>query len=157
MQTVRQLKMKIRNTELYSPWQNRCETTIGLLKKRWKQTIARKNAHQRIWDYALVYDADILLRTTRKEGDCTGYEKVTGDTPAISEWYDFSFYNHVWYWDTPSDNASATKIGRWLVVSHSIGSGLCYWMLRENGHVLSCTTVQHMNCLDMSVADIQAK
>ena len=24
MQTVRQLKMKIRNTEPYSPWQNRC-------------------------------------------------------------------------------------------------------------------------------------
>ena len=33
MQTVRQLKMETHNTEPYSPWQNRCETTIGLLKK----------------------------------------------------------------------------------------------------------------------------
>ena len=83
MKTVRQLKMKIRNTEPYSPWQNRCETTIGLLKKRWKQTIARNNVHQRIWDYSLVYDVEILSRTTRKEGDRTGYEKFTGDMPDI--------------------------------------------------------------------------
>ena len=46
MQTVRQLKMNIRNTEPYSPLQNRCETTIGILKKIRKQTIARKNVHQ---------------------------------------------------------------------------------------------------------------
>ena len=92
MQTVQQLKMKIRNTEPYSPWQNCCETTIGLLKKRWKKTTAWKNVYQRMWDYALVYDAEILSRTTRKEGDCTGYEKVTGD---ISEWCDLSFYDHV--------------------------------------------------------------
>ena len=118
MKTVRQLKMKICNTEPYSPWQNRCETAIGLLKKRWKQTTSSKNVHQRIWDYALVYDAEILSQTTRKEGDCTVYEKVTGDTPDISEWCDFSFYDHVWYWDTPSDNTSSAKIGWWLGVSH---------------------------------------
>ena len=64
MQTVQQLKLMIRNTEPYSPWQNRCETTIGLLKKRWKQTIARKNLYRRFWEYALVYDADILSITT---------------------------------------------------------------------------------------------
>jgi hypothetical protein len=42
MKSVRWLKMRIRNSEPYSPWQNRCETTIGLLKKQWKQTIAQK-------------------------------------------------------------------------------------------------------------------
>ena len=83
MKTVRQLKMKIRNTEPYSPWQNRCDMTIGILKKRWKQTIARKNVNQQIWDYALVYEADILSLTMQKEGDRTGYDKVTGDTPDI--------------------------------------------------------------------------
>jgi hypothetical protein len=45
MKTVRWLKMRIRNTEPYSPWQNRAENSIGLLKKRWKQMIARKNVH----------------------------------------------------------------------------------------------------------------
>ena len=83
MQTVRQLKMEICNTEPYSPWYNHCETTIGILKKRWKQTIAHKNVHRQIRDYALVYDVEILSLPTRKEGDRTGYEKITGDTPDI--------------------------------------------------------------------------
>ena len=78
--------MKICKTEPYSPWQNHCKTTIGLLKKRRKQTISRKNLYQQIWEYALVYDAEILSQTTRKGVDRTGYEKVTGDTPEISVW-----------------------------------------------------------------------
>ena len=66
-----------------------------------------------------------------------------------SEWCDFSFYDHVHDWDTPSDNASAAKIVRWLGVSYRIVSMLCYWILREKCHVLSRTTVLHMTCLDM--------
>jgi hypothetical protein len=31
----------------------------------------------------------------------TGVEEITGDTPDISEWLDFDFYNLVWYWDAP--------------------------------------------------------
>ena len=123
--------MMIRNTEPYSPWQNRCETTISILKKRWKQTLARKNVHSRIWEYALVYNAEILSRTTQKEGDRTGYEKVTGDTPNISEWCDFIFYDHVWYCDTRSNNTPSENIGLWIGVSHSIGSRLCYWILQK--------------------------
>jgi hypothetical protein len=29
----------------------------------------------------------------------TGYEKITGNTPDISEWLDFDFYDMVWYYD----------------------------------------------------------
>jgi hypothetical protein len=157
MKTVCWLKMRIRNTEPYSPWQNRAENSIGLLKKRWKQTIARKNVHRRVWDYALVYDSEILSRTTRREGDRTGYEKITGETPDISEWLDFGFYDHVWYWDTPNEDIASSKIARWLGVSHRIGSGLCYWLLKENGQVLSKTTVQHITRLDLEVDDVKAK
>jgi hypothetical protein len=28
-----------------------------------------------------------------------GYEQVTGETPDISEWLDFEFYDLVWWWD----------------------------------------------------------
>jgi hypothetical protein len=27
----------------------------------------------------------------------TGYEEITGQTPDISQWLDFEFYNHVWW------------------------------------------------------------
>ena len=67
IQNVRQLKMMILNTEPYSQWQNRCETTVGLLKKRWIKNKAHKNVHWRIWYYALVYYAEILSQPTRKK------------------------------------------------------------------------------------------
>jgi hypothetical protein len=75
----------------------------------------------------------------------------------ISEWLDFGFYDHVWYWDTPNDDIASSKIVRWLGVSHRKGSGLCYWLLKENGQVLSKTTVQHVTCLDLDVDDVKQK
>jgi hypothetical protein len=34
---------------------------------------------------------------------------------------------------------------------------LCYWILKENGHVLSKTTVQHVTRLDTETDDVKAK
>jgi hypothetical protein len=82
---------------------------------------------------------------------------ITGETPDISEWLDFGFYEHVWYWDTPNDDISSAKIARWLGVSHRVGSGLCYWLLKENGQVLSKTTVQHVTELDVQVDTVKAR
>ena len=35
-------------------------------------------------------------------------------------------------------------LGRWLGVSYRVGSAICYWIIIENGKVLSQTTVQHL-------------
>ena len=50
-----------------------------------------------LWDYGLVYECDILLRMSRGHDGRTGYERLTGQTPDISEWMDFSFYDLVWF------------------------------------------------------------
>jgi hypothetical protein len=72
----------------------------------------------------------------------TGFEIITGDTPDISEWVDFSFYDWVWYWHAPNSEDNP-RLGRWLGVSHRVGSALCYWILASSGRVLARTTVQH--------------
>ena len=43
-------------------------------------------------------------------------EQVTGETPNISEYLDFGFYDWVWY----KDNARLGKnsIGQWLGIAH---------------------------------------
>jgi hypothetical protein len=53
----------------------------------------------------------------------TGYEEITGETPDISEYVDFDFYDWVWYWDTP-DKDNSPKIGRWLGPSHRVFASL---------------------------------
>ena len=56
----------------------------------------------KLWDCGLACHTEILSRTVTKLGNRTGLKKVTGDTPDISEWTDFKFYQFAWHWDTPT-------------------------------------------------------
>ena len=72
--------------------------------------------------------------------DRTGLEKVTGETPDVSEYVDFSFYDWCWY----KENAGMgeMKLGRWLGVSHRTGSLMSFWVLTPSRKVVSRTSVQ---------------
>ena len=64
-----------------------------------------------------------MQRTASSAGslhDSTSLEEITGETPDISEHLDFKFYDWRWY----NDNAGlgVNKMGRWLGVSHRVGS-----------------------------------
>mmetsp|Transcript_5560 Transcript_5560/g.8528 ORF Transcript_5560/g.8528 Transcript_5560/m.8528 type:complete len:135 (-) Transcript_5560:93-497(-) len=95
MKIANWIRAIVHRIEKYSPWQNRAEAAIGLLKKRWRQRCAAEKVPSRLWEYGLVYDAEVLSRTVTISGKRTGWEKVTGDTPDISEWLDFPFYGWV--------------------------------------------------------------
>ena len=71
---------------------------------------------------------------------------ITGETPDISEWIDFEFYDRVWYYDQKKIEigGSGRRLARWLGVSHRVGSDLCYWLLPESSKVIARTTVQHV-------------
>ena len=70
---------------------------------------------------------------------------LTGDTPNITEWMDFGFYDLVWYFiPTNEPTSSPRSLGRWLGVSHRVGSALCYWILTKSCKVISSTSVQHV-------------
>ena len=77
----------------------------------------------------------------------TGLEKVTGETPEISEYIDFGFYDPCWY----KENAGMgeTKMGRWLGVSHKTGSLMSFWVLTPSCHVVSRTSVQRITNLEL--------
>ena len=53
---------------------------------------------------------------------------VTGQTPDISEWIDFEFYDRVWFYDQKKMEMDDTgrKLARWLGVAHRVGSDLRY-------------------------------
>ena len=99
----------------------------------------------RLWCYGLVYEAEIMSRYLQTGQERTGWEQLTGQTPDISEWIDFTFYNLVWCHTSGNELGTPQRIlGRWLGVSHRIGSHLCYWILTQSGKVLASTTVQHV-------------
>ncbi len=48
-------------------------------------------------------------------------------------------------------------MGRWLDVSHCVGSDLCYWIVTDSGQVVSKTSVEHVTCNDYLNEDTKAK
>ena len=61
-------------------------------------------------------------------------QDVTGDTPDISDYLDFGFYEHVSY----KENArlGMMAIGRWLGVSHRVVGLVYYWILTQKVTVI---------------------
>ena len=83
----------------------------------------------------------------------TPLEQLTGDTPDISEYLDFSFYDWCWYNDNTS--LGETKLGHWLGVSHHVGSLMSYWVITLKGHVISWTTVSRVTNLEKQQTDVK--
>jgi hypothetical protein len=76
-----------------------------------------------------------------------GYKEVTGQTPDISKWMDFAFYDLVGWIDRPTkpDFTNSTRwLARWLAISHRVGSDLSYWHITESGKIISKTSVEHV-------------
>ena len=142
-----------RNIEPYSPWQNQAENTIGIIKAKARRRRIRRRVPKRCWDFGIVWEAEIYCRTAGKDGR-TAMERITGDTPDISEWLEFEFYDLCWFWDNQQDS-SEPKLGRWLGVSHRVGSALCYWILSDTGKVVARTTVQHITKQESAKPDVQ--
>ena len=80
-------------------------------------------------------------------------EQVTGETPDISEYLDFGFYDWVWYKDNAGlgDNC----IGRWLGVAHRVGNLMSYWILTQTGRVIARTTVQRVTNLELQTDEVK--
>jgi hypothetical protein len=76
---------------------------------------------------------------------------VTGETPDISEWTDFGFYDHVWY--RTNAGLAEIQLGRWLGVSKRVGPAMSFWILTANCDVISCTTVQRVTNLERQTDD----
>ena len=139
--------------EPHSPWQNKCENIIGVIKTKAKGRRIRRRIPKQLWDFGIVWECEIYSRTANREGT-TGMQRLTGDTTDISEWIDFEFYDLVKYWDDRSDE-NKSSIGRWLGVSHHVGSALCYWILTNKRTIISRTTVQHLTQDEVTDPDVQ--
>ena len=142
MEQVRKHHIDYHVTEPERYNQSRVEGVIREIRKKWFRVMTKKHVPKRLWDYGLRWVVEIMQRTASDAGTLhgrTGLEKVTGETPEISEYIDFGFYDPCWY----KENAGMgeTKMGRWLGVSHKTGSLMSFWILTPSCRVVSRTSV----------------
>ena len=76
----------------------------------------------------------------------THYGIVTGDTPDISKYRDFTFYD--WCYVHIEGGLCEFVLMKFLDVSHQIGNYICYFVLQSNGYIISPATVQPISQLD---------
>jgi hypothetical protein len=153
MREIRRFHIKVHNAEKGRSNQNhRAETEIRELKSKWKHRMRDKHIPSRLWDYGLVYIAELMSITARGPYGRPGIEAVMGHTIDISEWLDFEFYDYVWYWDEAKADMSEGQrlLGRWLGIAHRIGSDMTYWIMTQSGRVIARSTVQHVTTSDLS-------
>ena len=125
--------------------QNPAEGVIREIRKRWYRQIFKTNCPRRIWNYGVPYVCAIMRMTASFAGRLQGrtpIELVTGETPDISEYLDFGFYDLVWF--KADAGIGEIQIGRFLNVSHNTGSLMAYLVLPESGIPVSRTTVQRV-------------
>jgi hypothetical protein len=127
MKHVRDYAIDYHVTEPNRPQQNRAETVIREVKKRWFRQMVKRKVSKRLWDYGIVWACEVMLMMSNSSFSLDGrtpMEQLTGETPDISEYLDFGFYDWVWY----KDNAGLGEncIGRWLGVTHRVGNLMSY-------------------------------
>jgi hypothetical protein len=158
IRNVRKFGIEHHLSEPHRPQQNRAESVIREVKRRWFRQMTKRKVPKRLWDYGIVWVCEIMSLTSNSSFNLDGrtpIEQITGETPDISEYLDFSFYDWVWY----RDNAGVgdNMFGRWLGVSHRIGNLMSFWILTETGHVISRTTVQRVTNLELGTTEVKQR
>ena len=147
---IRKYNVKGKISEPNRPNQNPAEGVIRELRKKWFRTMFKTNCPRRLWCYGLPYIAQIMQRTASNSGNLGGrtpIETLTGETPDISEYMDFGFYD--WVVFKEDAGVSNATIGRFLGIASGIGSLMSYWVLPPTGIPEVRSTVQRLTQLEM--------
>ena len=78
--------------------QNPAETVIRELQKRWYRGIFRTNCSRALWNYELPHYAKLMQLTVSNAAGLNGKTPLgdlTGETPDISQYLDFGWYDWV--------------------------------------------------------------
>ena len=136
--------------------QNPVEGCIRELRRKWYRIMVQKRVPEQFWDYGLRWVSETSNLTYTTAGCLSNgtipLTEVTGETPDISEYLDFAFYDKVWY----KDNAglSPEEPGRWLGVSSRTGRLMCYHVLTQRRTVVSRSTVTRVTNLEQQTARV---
>ena len=131
------------------PNENPTEAQIREIKIRWYRVMRQRNVPERLWNFCFNWICEtgsLSVSSSKYAKGRMSIEYISGETPDISEYVDFSFYD----WVVFRNNAGVgpSQIGRWLGVSHKVGQLMSYWILPVSGIPISCVTVQRLTNLE---------
>jgi len=147
-QVCRDWGIKTTTTEKNSPWQNRTDVEIRELKRHVRRFMSRFNTPFQLWDFCCQYTVDLCNRIACPLPQLHGwmpYEVLTGNTPDISEFLEFSWFQPVWNYEPSVFPEQNKLLSRWIGIAHRAGKAMCLWVLPMSGVPIARTTIQALD------------
>ena len=131
--------------ERATPWANRAELYIGLLKEAVRKDMRESNSPMVLWDYAIERRALIHNAVPRPLFQAQGktpHECTFGVQNDISKICNFGWYEWVYYRDFGSFPENKEKLGRLLGPSKNEGNAMSQSVLVASGAVITRRTIR---------------
>ena len=131
--------------------QNHVEQRYQDVKKFTNKTLNHSGAPPELWLEAMKWVCYILNRSYNAQIDCTPLEKLTGQTPDISNMFQFMFYEKVYYATGKQlDSNKKPKFpsetgelpGYFVGFSESVGDVMSFRVLTEGNKILHRSNVR---------------
>jgi hypothetical protein len=137
---AREMGMRIKQTEPYSPWQNAAEGAIREVKRGAGRKMARAKSPATLWDHCLELEGYIRSHTALDSYELQGQVPetiISGQTADISPFVQHGWFDWVkWYDSQASYPEPRERLGRWLGPSLDIGPAMTSKIMKENGQLL---------------------
>ena len=146
---INKVNSDIKELEAESPWSNRAELFIGIVKAAIKKDLKDSNCPMLLWDYCAQYRARILNATARPtcyalDGQVP-WTRMTGQPLDISNISEFKWYEWVYFRDhTSSFPHASEQLGRCLGPAINAGTAMSQWVLNRQGNVIPRQTLRQL-------------
>ncbi len=155
---VRKQALKILHQSHNGLLQNRTEVEIRELKHHVRRLMARTKTPTTLWDFGTFYATDLRNRLAiplHQLHGCIPYEMLIGNTPDISEFLEYEWYQPVWYFEPTAFPNQRKILARWIGVTHRVGQAMCYWSLPQSGISFTRTAVQPLREIELQTDDFK--
>ena len=150
----------IRALEEGTPWSNKAELYIGLLKEAVHKDLRESNAPMAFWNYCVERRARINNLTAKVSFKLHGtipFMATMGEEGDISslcqyKWYDWCYYREGSA--TFPDNKEV--LGRVLGPARGEGNEVCQWVLKASGHVVPRRLLRPLQVAEIH-SDVEAR
>lgn len=130
----------LRALEEGTPWSNKAELYIGLVKESVRKDIRESNSPLVFWDYCTERRVSIHNLTSRDSFKLQGespYTALTGEQADISKLCQFAWYEWCYYRDQKAPFPMNKEVlGRVLGPARGEGNEMAQYVLKANGYVI---------------------
>lgn len=146
---VNNIGSSLRVLEEGTPWANKAELYIGLMKQAVRKDMKESGAPLAFWDFCLERRARIHNLTAKsnfKLHGSTSHTLTTGEDGDISNLWQFGWYDWCIFREQKAKFPMESEVlGRCLGPARGTGNEMSQWVLKGNGKIVARRSVRQLN------------